>query len=234
MAFLPLLEQPTAISSGEKSSSQTGMDTELAGSQFVVSCSRDKTVKVWDVETGFCEQTITDHHDWVRCISVRNSDGTFCTSGNDTVIYVYNGNDRSKRCELRGHESVVESVGFICETFEGSKKMVKAGIESRDLLVSGGRDRSVRLWKISAISCLATFMAHDNWVRSVLLHPSGNFIISAGDDRTIRVMDIKAQRCLRTLDAAHPHFVSCLSMHPTLPILVSGGVDTTLKCWMLE
>lgn len=232
MAFLPLLSQTNAVSA--TIAPQTGMDSESAGAQFVVSCGRDKMVKVWDVETGFCEQTISDHTDWVRCISVRRSDGAFCTAGNDSVIYVYNGRDRSKLCELRGHESVIESVAFICETQEASQKTLKASDETRDLLASGGRDRSVRLWKISIVSCLATFMAHDNWVRTVQLHPSGNFIISAGDDRTIRVLDIKAQRCLRTLDGAHSHFVSCLSMHPTLPILVSGSVDTTLKCWMLD
>jgi platelet-activating factor acetylhydrolase IB subunit alpha len=36
-----------------------------------------------------------------------------------------------------------------------------------------------------------TFAAHENWVRSVVFHPSGKFIISASDDKTIRVMDIK-------------------------------------------
>lgn len=235
LSFLPILSQiAVATATGETSSSQTGMDAESAGAQFVVSCSRDKTVKVWDVETGFCEQTINHHNDWVRCIAVRRSDGALCTAGNDSVIFIYNGSDRSKMCELRGHESVIESVAFICEALESSQKAAKPGDERRDLLASGGRDRSVRLWNLRTVSCLATFMVHDNWVRSVLLHPSGNYIISAGDDRTIRVMDIKAQRCLRTLDGAHSHFVSCLSIHPTLPILVSGGVDTTLKCWTLD
>lgn len=79
-----------------------------------------------------------------------------------------------------------------------------------------------------------TFRAHENWVRSVLVHPSGNYILSCGDDRTIRVFDIKANRCLRTMEDAHPHFVTSLAMHCTLPILVSGGVDHTVKCWQLD
>ena len=36
-----------------------------------------------------------------------------------------------------------------------------------------------------------TFLGHDNWVRSVFLHPSSKYIISCGDDKTIRVFDIK-------------------------------------------
>ena len=81
---------------------------------------------------------------------------------------------------------------------------------------------------------MAVFSAHENWVRALLVHPSGNYIISAGDDRTIRVFDIKANRCLRTLENAHGHFVSCLDMHHTLPIMVSGGIDQVLKTWVLD
>lgn len=220
---------------GETTSS--GLDADAAGSQHLLSASRDKTVKVWDVETGFCDQTIADHGDWVRCLAVRQHDGgLFCSSGNDTVIQVYDGTNRKKVCELRGHEHVVESVSFLCESTSGnSKKNISKTLETaRSYIASASRDRTVRLWNVGSVACIGVFRAHENWVRSVLIHPSGNYLISAGDDRTIRVMDIAAQRCLRTLDAAHPHFVSALSMHHTLPILVSGSVDTTLKCWMLD
>jgi len=33
----------------------------------VVSASRDKTLKVWDVATGECVETLQGHSDWVRC-----------------------------------------------------------------------------------------------------------------------------------------------------------------------
>lgn len=59
-------------------------------------------------------------------------------------------------------------------------------------------------------------------------------MISAGDDRTIRVMDITSNRCLRTITDAHPHFVTCIAMHYSLPILVSGGVDMKVRCWQLD
>jgi platelet-activating factor acetylhydrolase IB subunit alpha len=36
-----------------------------------------------------------------------------------------------------------------------------------------------------------TFDCHENWVRSVIIHPTGKFIISCSDDKTIRVLDVK-------------------------------------------
>ena len=79
-----------------------------------------------------------------------------------------------------------------------------------------------------------TFRTHENWVKGVIVHPSGNYVVSCGDDRAIRVFDIKSNRCLRTIENAHPHFVSCISMHHTLPVMVSGGVDNSVKCWQLD
>lgn len=36
-----------------------------------------------------------------------------------------------------------------------------------------------------------TFNSHENWVRSVIFHPSGKYILSSSDDKSIRVLDIK-------------------------------------------
>ena len=272
-----------------------GVDPTVAGSKFIVTASRDQTVKFWDLETGFCDHTLSDHGDWVRCIAVRpascsvsaggsssssggvksggdkggeeaaggggegssssvsSSLALVATSGNDRTIYVYNAHEkREKVCELRGHDHVVETLSFLCSSLlphkdgggGGGSKQSSAnkggGIASSsslswDYLASGSRDRTVRLWSIAGGgSCLMTFRAHENWVRGVLVHPSGNHILSCGDDRSIRVYDIKSNRCLRTIEDAHPHFVTSLAMHHTLPILVSGGVDHTVKCWQLD
>jgi platelet-activating factor acetylhydrolase IB subunit alpha len=53
-------------------------------------------------------------------------------------------------------------------------------------------------------------IGHDNWVRAVAFHPSGNYLLSAADDGTIRVWDLKTGRCTRKIDA-HGPFVQCLA-----------------------
>jgi len=214
----------------------TGVDSAAAGAQKLLSASRDTTVKLWDVETGFCDHTFSQHNDWVRCLAVRQSDGAlWSSSGNDQTIYVFDSATKMKMAELRGHDHVVESVAFISEEpLKSPGRPTKHSETVRDYLASGSRDRTVRLWKISESTCIATFKAHENWVRGVLIHPTGNYVISCSDDKSIRVFDIKNNRCLRTLEDAHNHFVTSLAMHHTLPILVSGSVDQTVRCWQLQ
>jgi platelet-activating factor acetylhydrolase IB subunit alpha len=205
----------TTTTTAASSSSSTGMDVATTGSSYLLSASRDQTVKLWHVETGFCDHTVTDHTDWVRCLAVRKSESssfTWASSGNDQVIYVYE--HRDKVMELRGHEHVVESLAFLTEAPTTNNTSSSSSLSSsstklhqhqnqqqgivkdaRDYLASGGRDRTVRLWKVSTGECLAVFKNHENWVRSVLIHPSGNYVISAGDDRSIRVFDIKVCVC---------------------------------------
>ncbi len=285
-----------AAGGGGKRSASGGVDPSLTGAKFLVSASRDQTVKFWDIETGFCDYTLSDHGDWVRCLAVRpacssvsnggggvdsggatknassdkeNDDlsgdeannfsstasmALVASSGNDRTIYVYNAHEkREKVCELRGHDHVVETLSFLCSSLlpqtlpptSSFKQSSSAGAPAlsssssssspRDYLASGSRDRTVRLWSIAnGGSCLMTFRAHENWVRSVLVHPSGNHLLSCGDDRSIRVFDIKANRCLRTIEDAHSPFVTSVAMHPTLPIMISGGSDHAVKCWQLD
>nr|CAH7715640.1 unnamed protein product [Callosobruchus chinensis] len=37
----------------------------MPAGDFVVSASRDKTVKMWEVATGYCVKTFVGHRDWV-------------------------------------------------------------------------------------------------------------------------------------------------------------------------
>jgi platelet-activating factor acetylhydrolase IB subunit alpha len=231
------MEKKSGNGTATATATATGIDSIVAGTSFLISASRDKTIKFWDVETGFVEHTISDSNDWVRCLAVRDSDGmVMASAGNEQTISIYETTgDRNKIATLVGHEHIIETLSFVTAPTPAEKKDKGApSKEINEYLASGGRDRSVRLWNITTEQCLNVFKYHENWVRSVILHPSGKYIISAGDDRTVRVMDIKSNRCLRTLEDAHPHFVTCLAMHHTLPIMVSGGVDQIVNCWQLE
>lgn len=78
-------------------------------------------------------------------------------------------------------------------------------------LISGSRDKTLKLWDVGTGTCLYTFIGHDSWVRDVCWHPAGKYFISASDDKTIRVWDIINKRLNKTLES-HKHFCTCIGM----------------------
>ncbi len=52
---------------------------------FLLSASRDKTIKVWEVASGFCVRTLTGHRDWVRMVRVYRDGSLLASCSNDQV-----------------------------------------------------------------------------------------------------------------------------------------------------
>lgn len=224
----------------------------------LVSCSRDQTIRFWEVATGFCTRTLTGHTDWVRRVALSDDGEMLASCGNDQMVKVWNVQGGQCLHDLREHTHVVETVAFAPESAERSlstggatttvatlsngssqRKVVEEDVVGEGVVrvaswrfvVSGSRDKTVKLWNATVGQCLMTFSFHENWVRCVAIHASGAYVLSSSDDRSIRVFDVKTGRCVRTLEDAHGHFVTSLAMHKASPIVVSGGVDRVINVW---
>jgi len=56
---------------------------------FVVSASRDKTIKIWEVATGYCVKTLTGHREWVRMARVSPCGELIASCSNDQTVRVW-------------------------------------------------------------------------------------------------------------------------------------------------
>ncbi|RWS16790.1 lissencephaly-1-like protein [Dinothrombium tinctorium] len=216
--------------------------TFMPTGDHIVSCSRDKTIKMWEVATGYCIKTYTGHRDWVRMVRV-NKDGTLIAScSKDHTIIVWNvaANEHilatnEQKVILKDHDHTVECIAWapesafshVCEATGGDNKRSN---RSGPFLVSGSRDKTIKIWDVSVGLCLFTLIGHDNWVRGVCWHPGGKYIVSASDDKTLRIWDVVNKRCSKTLEA-HSHFCTTIDFHPTSPFVITGSVDQTVKVW---
>lgn len=196
---------------------------------LLVSASRDKTLKIWDVTTGYCVKTLHGHADWVRDVAP-STDGRFLFSaGNDQVPRLWDASSGEAKSTFLGHEHVVECVAIApaasyphLAPLAGLKKPPPAS-SSTEFVATGSRDKTIRLWD-SRGTLIKTLIGHDNWVRSLVFHPGGKYLLSVSDDKTLRCWDFTQEcKCVRTISDAHGHFVSSLRWAP--PLIKDGGVN---------
>lgn len=200
---------------------------------LLVSASRDKSLRIWDVTTGYCVKTIRGHADWVRDV-MPSFDGRFLLSaGNDQTARIWDAGSGEPKATLLGHEHVVECCVFAppaayehLSKLAGLKKAPPAS-SSAEFVATGSRDKSIKIWD-SRGTLIKTLMGHDNWIRGLVFHPGGKFLMSVSDDKTLRCWDL-TQECklVKTLDDAHGHFVSCIRWAPgvvkDVPVVTNGS-----------
>ncbi|CAK9300407.1 unnamed protein product [Gordionus sp. m RMFG-2023] len=216
---------------------------------YLLSASRDKTVKIWEVNTGYCLTTLYGHREWVRCVKVSTDGSHFATCSNDQTIRIWTFGSKECKAELKDHDHVVEciiwaplnSYKYIQEAISNSNlEPIKNSHDTTknqylqnttlNILISGSRDKSIKIWDTHSAYCLFTLHGHDNWIRGLVVHPGGKYLLSASDDKTVRIWDIVNKRCLKML-VAHSHFCTSIDFHKTAPFVVTGSVDQTIKIW---
>ena len=123
-----------------------------------------------------------------------------------------------------------EAVGLLLTSKNRNPEEEKRG-KTPEFVASAGRDKVIRIWDVLSASCLMMVRGHDNWVKTVLFHPSGKYLISCSDDKSIRVWDLASGSSTKKLLDAHGHFILTLAMNPRYTLLASGSVDKSIKIW---
>ncbi|ORX49512.1 dynein regulator [Hesseltinella vesiculosa] len=209
----------------------------LPSGDKIVSASRDKTIKVWDVASGYCEKTLVGHTEWVRSVETSEDGRWLVTASNDQTARLWDMQTGETKMDFRGHEHVIEwaifapikAYPFIQELVGLENKAKDQGVPGQ-YVITGSRDKTIKLWDAGSGQLLHTFVGHDNWVRGLVVHPSGKYLLSASDDKSVKMWDLKTGRCTKTLEA-HSHFVTCISYCLTSPVVATGSVDQTVKVW---
>lgn len=100
-------------------------------------------------------------------------------------------------------------------------------------------DSCIRLWNYVDGRCIKTYQGHTNAKFSVggafgvygtSDYPYA-FVASGSDDGSVWLWDVSTKNLLQRIDAAHEGVVLGLDTHPTEAVIVTGGVDKTVRVW---
>ncbi|KAG4414249.1 protein with putative role during mitosis [Cadophora malorum] len=189
---------------------------------LLVSASRDKSLRIWDVTTGYCVKTLQGHTGWVRAVCP-TLDGRFLISTGDDMtarLWDISAPNSEHKQTMVGHEHYNECCALAppmsyqyLAPLAGLKKYPPAS-STAEFMATGSRDKTIKVWDARG-TCLLTLVGHDNWVRALLFHPGGKYLLSVSDDKTLRCWDLsQAGKCVKVLSDAHERFITCLKWAP--------------------
>ncbi len=115
---------------------------------------------------------------------------------------------------------------------EGGVRSLSISPDGKHIL-SGGEDRTVRLWEPEHGKEVRMMQGHRGAVLAVAWAPDGKTFASAGEDRVVRWWDTATGRERAQL-VGHTDRVRTLAFSPDGRHLVSGGDDRVLRLWDLE
>lgn len=136
---------------------------------ILVTGSRDRNLKVWDIKTGRLKFTLEGHSGSVLCLQFDHR--YLITGSSDSTLIVWNIHTGEKIKSLIGHGESVLNVKLL-----------------DNIIVSCSKDRTVRIWDLEKGTLEMTLRGHRAAVNAVQF--KHDKIVSASGDRTIKIWDI--------------------------------------------
>jgi hypothetical protein len=108
--------------------------------------------------------------------------------------------------------------------------MAIAIAEDGQSAVTGGYDKTIRVWDLATGQIRHVFEGHTGAVEGLTFAGTTGLLVSVSDDGTIKFWDLQKGLDLQTLQG-HTAFVRAICSSTDGYLLVSGGGDKTLRFW---
>jgi WD40 repeat protein len=190
----------------------------------IITCSDDRTIKIWSTESGECLKILTGHSEEVQSLMISNDKKYLISGSKDKTVKVWNIEN-----DFECIQTLVQELGFnsfcllpnnilVCgsyfyiikwnlNNFTKKDSFFAHGGDIWDLkhvsssqVASCSSDKTIKLWNLMKNECLRTFTGHTDEVKRLEISPDKSNLISGSDDKTVRVWGIYSGVCLKTID----------------------------------
>lgn len=163
---------------------------------FLVTGSYDRSIKLWNLDSGTLVRTFLGHTAGVRALRF---DGNKIVSGSlDRTIKIWNWQTGQCVLTISNHNGAV------------------AGLDlAGNLLASGSMNQTIKIWNLEDNETF-TLRGHGDGVNSVQFDATSRTLISASDDHTLRLWDLDTRQCIRVFEGHYRQVQQALFLPPKI------------------
>lgn len=187
--------------------------------QFALSGSWDKTLRLWDLNTGVTARQFISHEKDVLSVAFSADNRQIVSGAMDNSIKLWNTLGVCKyTIQEDCHKDWVSCVRF-------------SPNQSNPIIVSAGKDKVVKVWNLTNCKLKTNHIGHKGYLNCVTVSPDGSLCASGGKDGEAMLWDLNEGKHLYTLVGGD--IINSLCFSPNRYWLCAA-TGSTIKIWDLE
>ena len=182
-------------------------------SNKLISASNDKTIKIWNLNSGECLKTLNDHQDSVTSILITST--AFISGSIDKTVKIW---------DLNTYECL--------ETLENNVGVSSLCLMPNNQIACGGFNGYINIWSLKNSGQIKEFKAHNDYISGLLLVDEAK-LVSCSTDKKIKIWSLKD--IFKKSQALERHTGAINNLELALDgNLLSSSLDNTVKLWRIE
>merc|ERR1712233_174794 len=167
---------------------------------FALSCSWDRTLRLWGLKNGVTTKTFVGHDKDVLSVAFSADNRQIVSGSRDKTIKLWNTLGECKYTIVSDGEGHGEWVS--CVSFSPNA--------SHPLIVSGGWDKLVKVWNLSNCKLRTNLIGHAGYINAVTVSPDGSLCASGGKDGVAMLWDLNEGKRLYSLPCEQGDIIHAL------------------------
>jgi WD40 repeat protein len=182
----------------------------------LVSASADTTIKLWNLDTGQCLNTLTGHNSSIESIAITPDREMLVSASADTTIKLWS-----------------LATGKCLNTLDKHTKTIRSIAINPDdrRLVSGSADGTIRFWDLVRGQELNVLEGYTG--RIMVISPDGKTLVTGGENGSVYLWDLATEKIINALSSP-TGIIKSVVISPDGKTLVSGHSSGKIKLWVLS